>query len=92
MMRHVSELLVKTANLAEAEGRTLRRAVGRLGIGLSFSLVAALLLLAGSSMVMVAIWLGLNSSIGPAWSSAITGLLAAGLGIGALKLAEGYHK
>lgn len=91
MMRHVSELLVKTANLAEAEGRELRRAVGRLGIGLSFSLVAALLLLAGSSMVLVAIWIALNSSIGPAWSSSITGVLAVGLGIGALKLAERYH-
>jgi hypothetical protein len=90
-MRHVSELLVKTANLAEAEGRELRRAVGRLGIGLSFSLVAALLLLAGSSMVLAAIWIGLNSSIGPAWSSAITGVLGVGLGVGALKLAERYH-
>ncbi len=91
MMKHVSELLVKTANLAEAEGRELRRAVGRIGIGLSFSLVAALLLLAGSSMVLVAMWLGMNSSIGPTWSSAITGMVAVVLGLGALKLAERYH-
>ena len=91
MMKHVSELLVKTANLAEAEGRQLRSAVGRLGIGLSFSLVAALLLLGGTSLVLAALWIGLNSSIGPAWSSAITGALAVALGMGALKMAERYH-
>ena len=91
MMKHVSELLVKTANLAEAEGRQLRHAVGRLGIGLSFSLVAALLLLGGSSLLLAAIWIALTSSIGPAWASAITGLLAVGLGVGALKMAEKYH-
>ncbi len=91
MMKHVSELLVKTANLAEAEGRELRRAVGRLGIGFSFSIVAGLLLLVGSSLVLAALWLGLNTSMGPAWASAITGAVAAGLGFGALKLAERYH-
>jgi hypothetical protein len=91
MLRHASELLVRAANLAEAEGRDLRRAVGRLGIGFSFSLVAAMLLLAGSALVLMAIWLAFASTIGPAWASAITGVAALLLGAGALKMSERYH-
>ncbi len=91
MLQHASEFLVRVSNLAEAEGRDLRKAVGRLGIGFSFSLVAGLLLLGGSSLLLVGVWIGIASGIGPAWSSAITGVIAVALGVGALMMAERYH-
>lgn len=91
MLRHLSELLVHTSNLLEAEGRTLRRSIGRLGVGLSYTVVSAALLLGGCTLLMVALWIGVASNIGPAWASAITGAVALALGFAALKLAERYH-
>lgn len=69
------------AELAEAEGRVARQAIGRLGLGLMLTLAGAILLVVAVVAVLAAIWLGMFQSIGPAWASAIagvTGLVAAG--------------
>lgn len=69
------------AELAEAEGRVARQAIGRLGLGLVLTLAGAILLVLAMVAVLAAIWLGMAQSIGYAWASAVagvTGLLAAG--------------
>lgn len=69
--------------LIEAEGRSLRAAAARFGLGLSLTIVSAALVLVACVGFLAGIWLGLNPSLGPAGASAITGalslLLAGGL-------------
>ena len=85
VFRRLSDLAVHVANLAEAEGRELRRVVARLGLGFCILLVAAGLTLMGSSMILLAVWLGLAATpMGQAWASAITGAMAVALAGGAL--------
>ncbi|HVU63135.1 MAG TPA: hypothetical protein VHC70_04115 [Phycisphaerales bacterium] len=81
MYRHLSQFVVKVANLAEAEGRELRRHAGKLSIGFALGLAAAGMLLVGSMLILAGIWLGLahGAGAGPAWASVITGLLALAL-------------
>ncbi|HMN41364.1 MAG TPA: hypothetical protein PKE29_11000 [Phycisphaerales bacterium] len=81
MYRHLSQFVVKTADLAEAEGRVLRRMVGRLGVGLTVALAGAGLLLAGALMLLLAVWLALSQGMdmSRAAASAITGAMALGL-------------
>jgi hypothetical protein len=81
MYRHLSQFVVKVADLAEAEGRELRRHVGRLTIAFSLGLAAAGMLLGGALLLLLALWLGLTHGleVGHAWASAITGIVALGL-------------
>lgn len=88
MYRQLSELVVRIADLAEAEGRVLRRVAGRLGLGLSLTLVAAVLLLAGAGLLLAALWLGLDGPLGHAGASAITGAAALVVAVGVLWFAS----
>lgn len=88
MLKNLSDLIVHVADLVEAEGRDLRAAVGRLGIGLSMTLVGAVLVLAGSGFVLTAVFKALAPSLGEAWTCAILGALAVALGVGAYALAR----
>jgi hypothetical protein len=83
MYRHLSQFVVKIANLAEAEGRELRQHVHRLTIGFALGMASAGMLLGGAVLVLLGIWLGLaGTTIGQAWASVITGVLALGLAAG----------
>lgn len=76
MYRHVSELIVRVADLVEAEGRELRTQVAKLGVGMALRWVAAMVLLVGLVLVMAALWIGVAQQAGPAWASLATGALA----------------
>jgi hypothetical protein len=83
MYKHLSEFIVRIMDLAEAEGRVLRRVVGRLGAALAVVLIAAALALAGCVLLMSALWLFVDHHHGPVWACLATGvvtlLLAAAL-------------
>lgn len=88
MYRRMSELVVRVADLCEAEGRLLRKVVARVGLGLSLMVVAALLLAAGAGLVLAAVWMISDQSLGPAWASAITGVITLALAGGLLVAAK----
>ncbi len=81
MYTHLSQFVVKVADLAEAEGLVLRRVVARVGVGLTIALAASGLLLCGTLMLLLAVWLGLHQGLdmSRAAASAITGVLALAL-------------
>lgn len=70
---------MRVADLVEAEGRTLRRAAAKLGLGLALTVTAALLLFVGSAGLLAGLWLGLRAAVHPAWASVITGVVALSL-------------
>jgi hypothetical protein len=85
MYSHLSQFVVKVADLAEAEGRELRRVVARMGMGFSLAFVGAGLLLMGLALLLLSVWLGLHQGLdmSRAAASAITGFLALALAGGA---------
>jgi hypothetical protein len=88
MYRHLSQFVVKVANLAEAEGRELRRHVGRITLAFALAMAAAGMLLCGSLLLLLGVWLGLAHGAGMshALASVITGILALGLAGGGFAL------
>ena len=84
MLRHLSEFTIRVFDLIEAEGRALRVVIAKMGLGLVLTVVACVMLLVGSGLVLHGVWLGIaQTSLGPAWASAITGFLMLGLAAGA---------
>jgi hypothetical protein len=77
---------VRIADLAEAEGRALKRNTAALGVALALILLAALVAFAGIGAVLAGLWLLLEDGVGPAWASIIIGAAALALA-GALLLA-----
>jgi len=93
VFQRLSELVVRIADLAEAEGRELRRVVTRMGASFTLGLVAGLLILVGGLLLLAAIWFGLRSiPLGEGASSLITAivalLMAGGLSWAAWKIAK----
>jgi hypothetical protein len=70
---------VRIADLLEAEGRSARKAVERLGMSLSLIVVAAVLVLAGCVLLLGGALIGLEREIGPAGAAAITGVITLGV-------------
>jgi len=71
----VSRFIVKVADLAEAEGRVLRREAIEIGVLLVTAIGALMRALAGLAMVVLAAYLSLNPLLGPAWSAAACALI-----------------
>lgn len=69
------ELLIATANLMEAEGRTLRRVVLLTGVQLLVLAGALVLALAGLGLFLWAAYLGLAIALGPAAAAVLLGAL-----------------
>jgi hypothetical protein len=92
LFKRLSEYVVHLATLAEAEGRSLRHAVARLGLGFSITLVGAGLMLCGTMLLLAGIWLGMHKELGEAWASAITGVVALLMSGGAIYAAIRIHK
>jgi hypothetical protein len=97
VLTRLTELMVRTTDLLEAEGRSLRevaRAEGRelkkvsvkLGLGLGVILAAAPLALGGLGLLLAALFLALREPVGPAGAAAIAGVIALGLSGGLLWL------
>lgn len=83
-MKAITELIVHVFDLIEAEGRVLRDVAAKLGLGLSLTLVAAVLVLVGCLGLLAGTWLGLYGVLGEAWASVITGIISLAIAGGAL--------
>lgn len=86
MFKRLTELIVRLSDLLEAEGRllreamraegsTLRKHVANISLGAAVLLVAAPLGIAGLLLLLLALFLVLRDSIGPAGAAAITGVV-----------------
>lgn len=86
MYKHISELIVRVADLAEAEGRLLRKVVAKMGLSLSLTMAAAALVLVGCVLLLAALWLAVEKPLGSALASVISGVVALLLAGGMLML------
>ena len=64
-MKGIADLIIAFFDLLEAEGRTLRRAVMRLGWGLMLLVVAAFMLLAAAGFFLMGIYQYFSSQYTP---------------------------
>jgi hypothetical protein len=94
-VRAIADLIVRFADLVEAEGRTLRAAtreegerlrgaVGRMAVGLALVATAVPLLCAGACLVATGLVLWLEGPLGPAGAVVVAGLATLGAGAGCL--------
>lgn len=81
MLKNVTELVVRTADLLEAEGRALRYHSVRVGMAIGFVIVASLLMLASVLALLAALFVVLKNNLHEAAAFAIVGVV--GLGIAA---------
>lgn len=79
-MQTLTELIVRVADLAEAEGRSLRTVTVRMALGVSLIIIAAGAVMAGIALVLGAIYIVTADRAGPAAGTAATGVLALGIG------------
>ncbi len=84
MYRRLAELLVRAADLAEAEGRLLRHIAARFGMGMSLVLVAGVLLIAAAAFLIAGLWFGVQPMLGTAWASVLCGCVTLLLAVGVL--------
>lgn len=66
--------MIAVADLLEAEGRALRYATLRTGIGLACLLMAAVIVLGGFALCLWACYQWFSSSMGPVAAKAVIGL------------------
>lgn len=79
-MPDVPELIVRAADLAEAEGRALRAITVRMALGLAVMLVACGALLGGTALLLAALYIATAERAGPAAGALVTGLVALAIG------------
>lgn len=75
----IAELVVRIADLVEAEGRSLRRVVIRLCVLAAVLVAVTGLSLAGVALVVTGAFLGLSRALGWAWAAGIMGLVCLAL-------------
>lgn len=73
-MKKLADIAISLADLAEAEGRLLRRNIIRLGNSLILVAVSILLAAAGAGMMLWALYQSLTAATGPAMGAFLTGL------------------
>lgn len=87
MFKSVSELAVRLANLAEAEGRLARYYAIRLVVVAALALAATMTGLAAIGLLAAALMIALIPGIGAAWSAVVVAAIlitfAAALALGA---------
>lgn len=79
-VKAVTELLVRAADLAEAEGRVLRMMTVRVALAVGLVVVAALTAGAGAGALLGGLYLALAPALGAAGAAAGTGVAALILG------------
>jgi multisubunit Na+/H+ antiporter MnhG subunit len=72
----LTEYVIGLLELMEAEGRALRRAVVRTGMGLGLLLVAVGLILTGLGFLMAATYMALAVWLGAPWAAFAVGVAA----------------
>jgi hypothetical protein len=79
-MASMTDLIVRVADLCEAEGRVLRAMTIRVALGIAIILVAAASLAIGVALLLGAVYIAVEVKAGAAIAAAVTGLLAIGVG------------
>lgn len=79
-MHSMTQLIVRIAELCEAEGRVLRAMTVRVALGIALILVAAAAVLAGLTLVLGALYIAVQAQAGAAIGALVTGTLALGIG------------
>ncbi len=79
-MQKITELVVRIADLIEAEGRLLRTTTMRLATGIALLIIAACTAAVGLIFIIAAVFIAVAERAGTAAGAATTGLLALGLG------------
>lgn len=79
-MKRITDLIVRVADLAEAEGRTLRAMVAQTALGLAWIAVGGVVVLIGLVLVLAAVYLAAADGMGPAGGAVVAG--AVGLMVG----------
>jgi uncharacterized membrane protein len=79
-MQSMTELIVRIADLCEAEGRVLRAMTVRLALGVVVILVAAAAVAAGVGLLLVAVYIAIEAQTGAAPAAVATGVLALCIG------------
>jgi hypothetical protein len=74
-MKAIAELIIAFIDLLEAEGRTLRGAVVRVGWGLALLLIAALLILIAVGFFLVGVYQYLSSQFTTPLAALVTSLV-----------------
>lgn len=74
-MRLIARLIVRLADLLEAEGRALRKSVVKVSVALSLALAAGLIAVAGVSLLGWALFAALRYGVGAPAAAAICGAL-----------------
>lgn len=81
-MKKLADIAIALADLAEAEGRLLRRNIIRLGNSLVLVAISILLAAAGAGMLLWALYQSMAAATGPvmgAFLTGLAGLIGAGL-------------
>lgn len=79
-MQTITDLIVRIADLAEAEGRALRAMTVRLALGIAIIIIGAGAVTAGVALVLGAVYIATADRVGAAAGAAATGALALGIG------------
>ncbi len=77
-MKALSRLIVKLADLAEAEARAFRAGAVHVGVALAVSLAAAVLGVAGVAFLVWALFCAVRPGLGDAGAGTVVGLLLLG--------------
>jgi hypothetical protein len=85
-VKALSRLIVKIADLAEAEARAFRAGAVWVGVSIALSLAAGLIGVVGVGFLVFALFAALSPSIGQAWAGALVGLVLLGAAGGLLWL------
>lgn len=80
-MRAITELIVRAAELAEAEGRVLRVMTLRVALGVGLILLGVAASAAGLVLLLAAIYLAVAERSSPAAGAAAAGVAATALGV-----------
>jgi len=75
-VQSITELIVRIADLLEAEGRVLRAVTIRLAQGLGIFIIAAGMVTAGMTLVLGAVYIATAERAGAAAGAALAGTLA----------------
>lgn len=81
-METITKLIVRIADLAEAEGRVLRAMVMRSAMGIGILLVAAAVVIAGLCLLLGSVFIFTSENAGRPAAAAVTGILALAIGGG----------
>jgi hypothetical protein len=76
----MTELVVRVADLCEAEGRVLRATTLRVALGIAIILIAAGALIGGVALVLAALYMSVAAPAGNAIAAVVTGMAALATG------------